>query len=184
MKKLFLMLIALVLLVSCSGSGSKKAFEDYMNVLKSGDVKKISEYQEKNGNGKLNVKDFGEMNFMLESFKKTDYKVLEVKEEKDKSVIKVKIKAPNLGEYAPEIFMDLMSLAFSGGEEKDGGKLLNDKFNEVLKSKDLKYINEEVSVNMIKRDGKWVLDIENAENDEFFSVLLGKIDKIGSALSE
>ena len=37
---------------------------------------------------------------------------------------------------------------------------------------------------MIKKDGKWAIDIENAENDEFFSVLLGKIDKMGSALSE
>ena len=184
MKKLFLMVIALVLLVSCGGSESKKSFENYMNVLKSGDVKKISEYQEKNGNGKLNVKDFGEMNFILESLKKTDYKILEVKEEKDKSVLKVKMKSPNLAEYAPEIFMSLLSIAFSGAEEKDGVKLLNDKFNEVLKSKDLKYINEELSVNMIKRDGKWVLDIENAENDEFFSVLVGKIDKIGNALSE
>ena len=184
MKKLFLMVIALVLLVSCSGSGSKKSFEDYMNALKTGDVKQISEYQDKNGNGKLNVKDFEDMNFVLESFKKTEYKILDVKEEKDKSVIKVKIKSPNLGEYAPAIFMDLMSLAFSGVEEKDGTKLLNDKFNEVIKSKDLKYINEEVSVNMIKKDGKWAIDIENAENDEFFSVLLGKIDKMGSALSE
>ena len=41
MKKIFFIMLSIFLIISCSENGSKTAFENYMNVMKSGDPVKI-----------------------------------------------------------------------------------------------------------------------------------------------
>ena len=51
MKKIFFIILSMFLIISCGGNGSKTAFENYMNVMKSGDPAKIDKLNEEWGNG-------------------------------------------------------------------------------------------------------------------------------------
>ncbi len=177
MKKIFLFVI-LLLVTSCGGAPeSQKTFESVMKSLQSGDYKEIVKTMKDDIGFENAENSFSTMSFYSEHFKKVKYKIIETKEEKEKSTIKISIEAPNLFNYLPNIFRELMGLAFSGASEEVMAETINNSFLDVLKTKDLKYIKKELTVIMIKKDNKWVFDRENPDNKEFFSILIGGMDK-------
>ena len=54
---------------------------------------------------------------MLEQFKKVDYQILSIQEEKEVSKIKLNLKAPDLSGYVPDIIQDFLKNAVAGNNE-------------------------------------------------------------------
>lgn len=172
MKKIFFIILSMFLIISCGGNGSKTAFENYMNVMKSGDPAKIDKLNEEWGNGVEKIQGNENFTYLLETFKKTEYKILEVKEGKDKSEIKVELKTPDLFSYAEEVFGSLKATE----DESEIKKQINERFKYVLNKKSLKYNEKTVTVIMTKKDGKWILDQSEEQNKEFGSLMIGGLD--------
>lgn len=180
MKKIVTLLFLLILIGCSKTPESQKTFESIMNTLQSGNSNEIvKNSNEVFTNNPFEESFFEQAPFYLEHFKKIKYKIIEVKEEKETSTIKVSIEAPDLFDYAPDIFQKLISLSFSGASEEMINKTLSNDFLEILKNKELKYTNKELTLNMIKKDGKWVFDNENPDFIKFGSILFGGLDKMG-----
>ena len=188
MKKIVISLFLLILMSCSKGPESQKAFENIMSAFQSGDPKQITKISNEDlSNNPFDESFFEQAPFYLEHFKKIKYKIIEVKEEKDTSTIKFSIEAPDLFEYAPEVFQKLLGLAFSGSSEEMITKAMNSDYSEILKKSDLKYINKELTLNMIKKDGKWIIDKNSPDIEKFASILIGGLDKVnndGSASTE
>ena len=180
MKKIFFIVLSIFLIISCSGNGSKTAFENYMNVMKSGDPVKIDKLNEEWDNGVEKIQGNENFTYLLEMFKKTEYKVLEAKEEKDKSEIKVELKTPDLFSYAEEVFGGLKATE----NQDEMKKQINERFKYVLNKKSLKYNEKTVTVIMTKKDGKWILDQSNEQNKEFGSLMIGGLDNFKQVFLE
>ena len=172
MKKIFFIMLSVLLIMSCGGNGSKTAFENYMNAMKSGDPAKIDKLNEEWDNGVEKIQGNENFTYLLEMFKKIEYKVLEVKEEKDKSEIKVDLKTPDLFNYAEEVFGGMKATE----NQDEIKKQINERFIYVLNKKSLKYNEKTVTVIMTKKDGKWILDQSNEQNKEFGSLMIGGLD--------
>ena len=180
MKKIFFIMLSVLLIMSCGGNGSKTAFENYMNAMKSGDPAKIDKLNEEWDNGVEKIQGNENFTYLLEMFKKTEYKVLEVKEEKDKSEIKVELKTPDLFSYAEEVFGGLKATE----NHDEMKKQINERFKYVLNKKSLKYNEKTVTVIMTKKDGKWILDQSNEQNKEFGSLMIGGLDNFKQVFLE
>ena len=181
MKKIIISLFLLILMSCSKGPESQKAFENIMSSYQSGDPKQIIKISKENfPNGVFEESFFDQTPFYLDHFKKIKYKIIEVKEEKDTSIIKFTIEAPDLFEYAPEVFQKLLGLAFSGSSEEMISKAMNSDYSEILKKSDLKYVNKELTLNMVKKDGKWTIDKNSPDIEQFASILIGGLDKVNN----
>ena len=104
---------------------------------------------------------------------KTDYQ--KVKEDKNTATIKFLIEAPNLSEYSIEPYLKLSTsqLTFSGYNKKEIlFQATNAAYSSILARNDLKYIKKELSLNIVKKRGKWVIDENSPDFIEFVAVLI------------
>ncbi|MDR2879814.1 MAG: hypothetical protein LBV03_07875 [Fusobacteriales bacterium] len=188
MKKIVILLFLLILTGCSKGPESQKAFENIMSTFQSGNQKQIVKISNEDlSNNPFEESFFEQSPFYLEHFKKIKYKIIEVKEEKDTSIIKFSIEAPDLFEYAPEVFQALLGLAFSGASEEMIAKTVNADYLEILKKSDLKYVKKELTLNMVKKDEKWIIDENSPDINEFTAILIGESDQMnddGTANSE
>ena len=168
MKKFFIFITMLFLLVSCGKPEPQKAFESYMADVKSADKAKMESVLKDNSENPA-VEKF--MDFYVDFFKKVDYKVLSVKENGNESILEVEMKAPNVIEPFIDIFTEGIGLAFSGASEEEMTNFFSDSMNNILENRDLEYLSGTVSVYMVKEDGDWEFDNEN--NSDFFVYLTG-----------
>lgn len=178
MKKIFLIALSTLLIISCGGTNSKTAFENYMNTMKSGDAAKIDKLNEELGNGVEKTEGNKNLTYMLETFKKVEYKIIEVKEVKDRSEIKVELKTPDLFSYTEEVFGSLKVPAGTTVNEDEIKSQINKKFIYILSKKSLRYNEKTVTVIMVKKDKKWILDQSEEQNKEFGSLMIGGLDNL------
>ncbi len=167
MKKLFILVMMLFLVISCGKPASQKAFESYMSDIKSVDKNKAKELISSSDSPA--VQKFG--NFYVNFFKKIEYKVLSVEEQGNESVLQVEIKAPNVLEPFVGIVKEGIGLAFSGTSEEDMDKFFNDSMDNILESKDLNYMTGTIPVYMVKTDGDWEINTE--KSSDLFVYLTG-----------
>ena len=166
MKKIFILLLCLLSIMSCSKKpGSQKTFENFMLALQTGDIKKMTL------NNQFDESFFKEFPIYLEQFKMIKYEILEVKERKNTATIKILIEAPNLIEYFPEVVMKLRISKITSRET--GRKYFDNYFLEILKRDDLEYKKNEVTLNMVKRHGKWGIDQNNPDFTKFILSITG-----------
>lgn len=176
MRKIILCFTMMLLLVSCGKPESQKSFEKFMGIIQSGDAKKYDKYMNELGYNEVRLEKQKEAQFMLEQFKKVNYQILSVQEEKEVSKIKINLKAPDLSVYVPDIIQDFLKNAVTGNNEN---QFFNQKMLEVLKNLDLKYENTELTVTMIKKDGKWIISPDDFENSKFMAIVTGSLNKLG-----
>ena len=176
MKKIIFCLAMMLLVVSCGKPESQKSFEKFMGIIQSGDAKKYDKYMKELGHDEVKLEKQKEAQFLLEQFKKVEYQVLSVQEEKDTSKIMVNVKAPDLSGYVEEIVQEFLKNAVAGNDEN---KFFNQKMLEALNRPDLKYENTELTVTMIKRDNKWIISPDDFENSKFMAILTGSLYKLG-----
>lgn len=178
MKKIILSLIAVIVLMSCAGKPeSQKEFEKFMSIVQSGNAKKYDNYMHGLGYKEVGIEKQKEAQFILEQFKKVKYEILDVKEESDISKINVKLKAPDLSVYIQSILEKYMTETLTGKVENEE-QFFNQEMTKILESPDLKYVDTEISVTMIKEKGKWIFSSEDFENMKFIAILTGSLYKI------
>ena len=176
MKKIIILLFLLILMSCSKESGSQKSFENLMSTFQSGNEEQIIKISERNfSDNPFNQYFFEEAPFYLQSFKKIKYKIIEVKEDKNTATIKFLIEAPNLSEYSIEPYLKLSTsqLTFSGYNKKEIlFQATNAAYSSILARNDLKYIKKELSLNIVKKKGKWVIDENSPDFIEFVAVLI------------
>ena len=172
MKKIIILLFLLILMSCSKESGSQKSFENLMSTFQSGNEDQIIKISERNfSDNPFNQYFFEEAPFYLQSFKKIKYKIIEVKEENNTSTIKFSIEAPNLFEYAPEVFQKVLAASYAGTTQEMATKTMNNEYLEILKKNNLKYVKKELILNMLKKDGKWIIDENSPDITEFTSII-------------
>lgn len=163
MKKMLKVLFAslmLFTLVACGTPESQKALDDYLGTIKSG------QFIEKTASQKEKV--------FVKLFQKMEYKILKTNETVDKSEIEVHIKAVNLAGYMADYIRAMMPLAFSGASEKAIDAAATKYFDDLSKSEDLSYIEQDVTVYLSKKDGKWTID----NGDELTNIVTGNLMEV------
>lgn len=178
MKKIFLIVLSILLIISCGGNNSKAAFENYMDIMKSGDPVKIDKLNQELGNGVEKIQGNKNLTYVLETFKKAEYKVIEVKEAGDRSEIKVELKTPDLFSYTKEVFENLKVSIGANPSEDEVKSQINKKFMYILSKKSLKYNEKTVTVIMRKKEKKWILDQSDEQNKDFGSLMIGGLDNL------
>ena len=169
MKKIFVLLLFLLSIMSCDKKPeSQKTFENFMLALQTGDIKKMTL------NNQFDESFFKEFPIYLEQFKMIKYEILEVKEKRNTSTIKILIEAPDLIEYFPEVVMKIRISKITSREA--GRKFFDNYFLEILKKDDLKYKKNEITLNMIKRHGKWEIDQNSPDFTKFILSITGGLN--------
>ena len=163
MKKI-LFIILILLAAGCTNKSpqSEKAFISYMNILQ--EKGEFLQFLGHKGNdGKIT--EFAP--YFVDSAKKIEFQIIETKEDKDRSVITVFIKSPDLAHYD----------SLFNSSETDFEKRVNSKIllmEEALEQKNLKFQEKTVSVYMIYRNEQWILD-STEKNKEFEDIINHKI---------
>ncbi|ACZ09386.1 Uncharacterised protein [Sebaldella termitidis] len=181
MKKIIILLFLLILMSCSKTPESQKAFESIMAALQSGNSEHVTKVSNEDlSSGTFKASYLEQLPFYLEHFKKIKYKIIEVKEENNTSTIKFSIEAPNLFEYAPEVFQKVLAASYAGTTQEMATKTMNNEYLEILKKNNLKYVKKELILNMLKKDGKWIIDENSPDITEFTSIIIGRLDKLNN----
>lgn len=174
MKKIKISKIITVLLVliftgglmGCGKSNTPEAaVKNYFDAVAKGDMDSASEYAELNlDNAEKNESDA----FTKAYFKKISCEVKEAKEDGDNAVVKAEISAPDMGDIMGNMmkeYMPKMLSASIAGEdttklEKEMEKAIEEMFSDESK---IKIVKNEVDINLIKKDGSWIISDDNSE---------------------
>ena len=163
MKKMLKVLFAglmLFTLVACGVPESQKALDNYLGTVKSGKFMENENSQQARIFEKI--------------FNKMEYKILKTNETGDKSEIEVHVKAVNLAGYMADYMRAMMPLAMSGASEKAIEASAIKYFDDLSKKKNLSYLEQDVTVYLSKKDGKWVVD----NGDELTNVVTGNLMEV------
>ena len=170
--KFVLIGMSVLFLVSCgkpdsqkafesSFTSSIKAFENSFNTLATELEKKIPD-------------DDPVSKSFAKAIKKATYKVNKVTENGDTADIDVTIKGINIPGYMGELMSSVMPLAMSGAPESVLDAAATKFFDDLLKSKDLSYVEKNLIVKMQKEDGEWKI----VNFSEVLGAALGGLDKL------
>lgn len=159
--KFILIGVSLLFLVSCGKPDSQKAFENSFNTLATELEKKIPD-------------DDPVSKSFAKAIKKATYKINKVTENGESADIDVTIKGINLPAYMGELMSSIMPLAMSGAPDAALDAAATKFFDDLLKSKDLSYVEKNLIVKMQKIDGEW--KIENGT--EVIGAALGGLDEL------
>ena len=172
MKKLLLLVIILMSIVSCGKPEAQKEFEKLVNILQKGDAKELKtidiNFDKKEAFSRI----------FLTGYKKLTYKVNKTVVKGDVATINVTMKSPDLSVYVEEYMQQLFSIAFvaSNMTKQESDELMEKTsanfFETKLKSKDLKYLEKTVDVVYKKNGKKWEIDDKNPTNKEYQNMML------------
>ena len=155
--KFILIGMSVLFLVSCGKPDSQKAFENSFNTLATELEKKIPD-------------DDPVSKSFAKAIKKATYKINKVTENGESADIDV----TNLPAYMGELISSIMPLAMSGAPDAALDAAATKFFDDLLKSKDLSYVEKNLIVKMQKIDGEW--KIENGT--EVIGAALGGLDEL------
>lgn len=162
MKKIFKSLFIIVMLftlVACGAPESEKALDSYLRSIKSGKTIEGEEDQLIKILGKL--------------FQKMEYKILKTTEIGNESEIEVHFKVVNIAGYMPDYMRAMMPLAFSGASEETITAASIKFFDDLSKTKDLSYLEQNFTYYLTKENGSW----EILNKEEAGKILTGNIGR-------
>ena len=164
MKRLLLILTALIILVSCQKKlpESEKAFRSYMDIIT------------KNEDGQKNIMgNYNEVEFINRYFSKVSYKIISVEETEDKSLIKLEVTSPDIINKLLELQKNpALIKAKNNTNKEEVFKIMDKVLMPVLNDKKVKYIKKEKRIFMVKKDGNWVITNNLHGEDGYFNLLL------------
>lgn len=126
------------------------------------------------------------MDYMKGNAKKMTYQVKSTSMGEDKALVTVESKYLNAGpvyqEVMGEVISKVMGLAFSGKQpsEEEISALFDGVIEEKAKGKDLTFKTEEVELDLIKKDGKWLIsDVDEDMADVMTSGFIEATESMG-----
>ena len=174
LKKYILLLLSMMILtVSCGNFVARKAFNDHMKIIQSGDMDKLRKWDPSMDNE--------EIKFLLEEFKKITYKINKIETKGNIAIINVTMKVPDFSVYSDEFQKKIIEKYKNSNitNQKEAEKMTIQEaitfFAEKVKKDNLTYIEKNVNVEMEKKGSVWV--IEGDKNKEFVYALTLGLDK-------
>lgn len=168
MKRLLLVLAALIMLISCQKRlpESGKAFKNYMDI--------ITKNEENSKESKKNIMgDYNKVEFINKYFSEVSYKILNVEESDDKSLITLEVKSPDIIDKLFELQKNpVLKEARNEGNKEEILKIINKELMPVLSDKKVIYIKKEKRIFMIKKDGNWIITNDLHGENGYFNLLL------------
>lgn len=188
MKKILVLALTLVVALSMTACGGKvtptSTVDDFFKAIKAEDSKAVAEvYEDKS------VKFLDEMNStkksgdkMEEEFAKAvkekifdfDYKLSKEKIDGNKATVKASITTYNLGDAMKAVMGKAMAIAM---DTKLSKKEIDEKILKIVKTefdKAKKDYKKDVTIELVKKDDKWVVK-KMEQNHDFFDALSGGI---------
>lgn len=110
---------------------------------------------------------------------KLSYEIIKIDVNGDKAVAKVKVSALDGNQIYNEYKDNILKIKPSAQEELDeeGAKLADEKYGDALvnalKNKDNEIISKTVDINLTKKEGKWLLEV----NDELLTAIYGGLSR-------
>lgn len=166
---LLLVLILTAGLMACGKSNTPEdAVNNYFDAIGKGDLKSASEYAELSVYNEEKSEKAQDDVFTKAYFKKISCKVKESKEDGDKATVKTEVSAPDIGtaygaimeEYRPKLVAALLAGEDTTELGKEIGKSIEEMFSEESK---VKIVKTELDINLIKKDGSWIISEDNME---------------------
>ncbi len=150
-----------------------KSVEGVLNCLKNGDFAGINKYTETEDIS-INEEDFSQ-EVMIELFNKMDWKVLKVNKDNDTATVELEVTNKDfktiMGNYMQIVVKDALA-----GTETSESETQN-KFLEELRKEDVSTVTNTVTIETVKKDGKWKVKFDE---NVMMSLLPGLEDSMNS----
>lgn len=174
MKKIVSLILLGIILVtalcSCGTHAAATALDEALGSIKSGDFANAAIIE---GSAFSDEDDA----MLAAMYAKFDYTVGEVAENADGAAVKATITMADVGTVFSNYLTEAMAHSLDENWDAD-----DTRFNEMLTAGDVPLSTFDVTVNMIEKDGKWVVDEEN--NDELLNAITGGLFSALSGLVE
>ena len=180
MKKILAVLLVTVLifgLVGCGGEKPEQAVKNTFDAIKSADSETASKYIDYKG--LLNAGETSSETSDAESeemakliLKHFDYKIISSSVDGDSATVKAEITNIDMKTVLANFISEAFALAFSGLDEETMDKQMNDKFTELLNSKDNKTVMKEVEIKLAKKEEGWKIDMSDDLADAIFGGMI------------
>lgn len=175
-----ILIIAIVLYVFLA-KGPKSTVEGMLQALKNGDYDKVNEY--------VNYQQVMESSEIFDSetlneetmnllFDKLSWKIIETTQEENTASVSVEITNKNFKTIIGNYMQNALKVAFSGKELSDTE--MENYLLEELKNENVETTTTTQTINLIKQDGKWVI---NTEDTNLVDILLPGLNEAVNSLS-
>ena len=195
MKKKFLIVIIIVIAVALVGVGgyfgylqlvknsALQSIDERFTNIKEGNISELEKYTSIDESTSSSDKEEEEwlMKLML---KNLNYEVVSAKPKFNECEVELKVTNKNVGSAFEKMFSKLLTLSFSTDLEDMSESQLNDKLNEefekIYDSDDVKTETNNITVTLKREDGTWNL---SGDKDEITNALLPGYSDISSELN-
>lgn len=160
MKKIGLVIVALLLLVGCSSKPYEKTVTDFLTSYQNQDLDSAEIYLQKPEGEYKNLFALKDSDKKLfgEAFKEMKFEVLSSEKVDEGATVKVKIEAKNLAQVNAKFIDEIYKLALE--EKKDGfelEKMIGDLYLKNLHSEEIEMFTSELDINLIQDNGNWII---------------------------
>lgn len=175
MKKICILLLTLVLVLSaCSGGREKPeaAVSSALNAVKAYDLETAQKYFADDGMDTFyeDVNDESEAMAKL-IFSKFNFETGEVKADGDSAVVETKITNVDMSNVFRDYVSGVFTIAFSGVSQEEMTQKAEDLMAELLDNKDNDVVTNTVNVSLNYEEGGWHIEM----NEELMNAMLGNL---------
>lgn len=175
-----IIILAIVLYVAFA-NGPKGVVEGMFSALKNGDYDKVNEYI--NYNEVISSSDVLDSESLDQEtmnllFDKLSWKVTETTQEENTANVTVEVTNKNFKTIIANYMQNALRVAFSGQELSDAE--MENYLLEELKNEDVETTTTTQTINLIKQDGKWVI---NTTDTNLIDILLPGLNEAVNSLS-
>lgn len=182
MKKIILIIFLIFCSLGFSALTPEKSFDEMMQNLRSknfyyemGIVEELNDFSEETQSTFID--------FLIKKNLKTSYQILSNKKINNKKVmLKVKIKSPLIKDYTPEILGEVVKkiyINYKDLSEDKAMRIVLEEINKVLDREDLKYGDQTLNFQVIKKNNEWSIDVDDDQtSDSIISMIMGDIPEI------
>ncbi len=153
-------LFSILCFIGCGKPESQVAFEKEIALIKNPPKEELKNMSAE------------EKQIMKAIYEKMTYKINKVEENGDTAKINATFHILNFPAYIGEYMQIILPMAFTNPSEEELEKASQKFFGDLMKRKDLKYIDETVDIYMKKVDGEWDTD----ESKMFMSIFSGNLE--------
>ena len=172
LKSIFVVVLSVVILTTGCSPKSKPE-DNVINCFKSiqqGKISEIDNYMVESDD--LNTEIAKKQDTIFnEALKKVEYEILDTTIDGDTAVVKTKVTAPDMTDLMAQL-LNLSVMSIIAGEDIESEEF-NKKVKETIDLDKLEMKATEVSINMKKQDGEWLID----GGDELLNAITGNMLK-------
>ena len=197
MKKLIAVFLSIFMIFGAAGCGINKKSPDEvvtitLDALKEGDYLKASKYinleEAMDAAGEMEIEELQGFNsedmkeeieeMATELFKRLEYNILSVKEDKASAVVQAEITNIDMSEVVGEVFLQMFALAFSGLDEEEMNKKVLEAFTDSISQEERSLASNTVDIELTKEEGNWKINVTDTLLDGVFGGIITTLERM------